>query len=165
LTISSLFFLFLIAYHYEEYQKLENVSQEIIFEVSERKTDRNLKFFARKNVNRDIFSKTVDEFIDFYQTQNQEMHQEVMSMLPKKKNDVILEARTKFSVVIDSAQDPDKITIYGEKDNVQGALKFLKYKVGDLTSSTPSSSSKGATGGSSSSGKTGTLGRNVRYVR
>ena len=64
-------------------------------------------------------------------------------MLPKEKNDIILEARAKFSVVIDSTQGPEKITIYGEKDNVQGALKFFKNKVG-----APSSSSKfeGATG-------------------
>ncbi|CAB3989847.1 E3 ubiquitin- ligase DTX3L [Paramuricea clavata] len=159
-SISSLFIRFIIAYHYEEYQKLENVSQEISFEVSESKTDRNLKFFARQDVNGDIFSKTVDEFIRFYQNQNQKMHQEVIPMLPKKRNDVILEARAKFSVVIDSAQDPDKITIYGEKDNVQGALKFLRNKVGDLTTSTPSNSSefkggrssKGATGSSSSKG-------------
>ncbi|CAB4011023.1 E3 ubiquitin- ligase DTX3L [Paramuricea clavata] len=154
-SISSLFIRFTIAYHYEEYQKLEKVSQEISFEVSESKTEsKNLKFFARKNVNRDIFSKTVDEFIDFYQYQNKKMHQEVMPMFPKKRNDIILEARTKFSVVIDSAQDSDKITIYGEKDNVQGALEFLKSKVGDLTTSAPSSLSKGATGGSFSRGTT-----------
>ena len=154
LSVSSLFLRFIIAYHYEEYQKLENVSQEISFEVSESKTDRKMNFFACKNVNRDTFSKTVDNFVDFYQNQNQKMHQEVIPMLPKKKNDVILEARAKFSVVIDSGQDPDKITIHGEKDNVQRALKFLKS--GDLTTSTHSSSSefKGATGGSSSRGAT-----------
>ena len=159
-SLSSLFIRFLIAYHYEEYQKLENVSQEISYEVSESKTDRSVKCFARQDVNGDVFSKTVDQFINFYQNQNQKMHQEAVPMFPKKRNDVILEARTKFSVVIDSAQDPDKITIYGEKDNVQGALKFLKNKVGDLTTSTPSSpsefkggrSSKGATGSSSSKG-------------
>ena len=156
-SVSSLFLRFIIAYHYEEYQKLENVSQEISYEVTESKTDRNLKFFVRKNVNRDKFSKTVDEFIYFYQNQNQKMHQEVIPMLPKEKNDLILDARAKFSVVIDSAQDPDKITIYGEKDNVQRALKFLRNQVGDLTTSTPSSSSKfkGATESSSSKGATG----------
>ncbi|CAB3980995.1 E3 ubiquitin- ligase DTX3L [Paramuricea clavata] len=125
-SVSSLFLRFIIAYHYEEYQKLENVSQEISFEVSESKTDRKLKLFARKNVSRDTFSKTVDEFISFYHNQNQKMHQEVISMLPKKKNCVILEARAKFSVVIDSAQDPDKVTIYGERDNVEEAKRFLR---------------------------------------
>ena len=151
-SVSSLFLRFIIAYHYEEYQKLENVSQEISFEVSELKTYRILNFFARKNVNRNTFSKTVDEFINFYQNQNQKMHEEVIPMLPKKKNDVILEARAKFSVVIDSAQDPGKITIFGERDNVQEALNFLKSKVGVLTTSTRSNSSefKGATGSSSS---------------
>ena len=147
-SISSLFLRFIIAYHHEEYQKLENVSQEISFEVSESNTDRNLNFFARKNVNRNTFSKTVDEFIYFYQNQNQKMHQEVIPMLPKEKNDLILEARAKFPVVIDSAQDLGKITIFGERDNVQRALKFLKSKVGVFTTSTRSNSSefKGAGG-------------------
>ena len=175
-SVSSLFLRFITAYYYEEYQELENVSQEISYEVIESTTDRNLIFFAGKNVSRDTFSKTVNKFIDFYQNQNKKMHQEAISKLPKKKNDVIsLEARVKFSVVIDSPQDPVKITIYDEKDNVQGGLKVLKNKFGNLTTRTSSSlskckgatescSSKGATGGSSPNTKSKT-GEKVRIEK
>jgi hypothetical protein len=159
-TISLLFLRYIMAYHYEVFQKLESVCKEISFEVKS-KTERILKLTTGENVNSKIFSKAVDTFVDFYQCQNQKILQQDIPMLPKDKMDVLSEARDTFSVVIDSAQDPDKITIYGEKDNVQGALKFLENKVGDLTNSTPGSSSKskGGKGGSSSGGATGTLNR------
>jgi O-acetyl-ADP-ribose deacetylase (regulator of RNase III) len=75
----------------------------------------------------------------------------VQELIPKKNWDLILEARAKFTVVIDSARDKKKMVIYGERENVQKALKFLENQVGDSTatrSSTPKestrSSSKGA---------------------
>ena len=163
-NVSSLFLRYIIAYHYEEYQMLEKVSKEISFQVSELITDRKLKIFAREDVDKSEFSKTVDKFIDFYQNQNQKMHQET---IPKDK-DIIFKARTKFSLIIDSTQGKNKMVIYGERDKVQEAVKFLKSKGTDSTTSTASSSSapkpatsesssKGATGGSSSNpkGRTG----------
>ena len=154
-SVSSLFLRFIIAYHYEEYQKLENVAQEIGFEVAESPTDRNLKIFACKDVDRATFSNTVHRFIDFYFNQNQKMYQEV---IPKKRRDIVSETCTKFSVVIDSAQDPDKMILYGEKDKVHEALKFLESKVRDLTDSTGSSSSKPKVATGESSSKVGTGG-------
>ena len=143
----------MISYHYEQYQKLENVSREISFEDGESKIERNLKLFARKNVDRNVFSKTVAKFIDYYQEQNVKMRQEI---IPAMAKDDISKVRTKFSVIIGSAQDPDKMIIYGEKDNVEGVMKFLKSKVSDdlgsSTSTSNSSKSVGAGGSSSSSG-------------
>ena len=149
--VSSLFFRYIIAYHYQEYQKLENVSKEISFEVAESKSDRNLNLFARKDVKEETFSKTVNDFIDFYQSQNQKMQQEIISVPPKNEEDIISETQRKFSVVIDISQELNKIIIYGEKDNVQEAVKFLKGKAGDSVSTTSGSSKpKGVTGGGSS---------------
>ena len=148
-NVSSLFLRYIISYHYEEYQKLENVSREISFEVSESMTDRKLKIFAHKDVDKNTFSKTVDKFIDFYQNQNQKMLQEI---IPKENKDIIFKALTKFSLIIDSVQNKDKMVIYGERDKVQEALKFLKSKDTYSTTSTASSSSapKEETRGSSS---------------
>ena len=151
-SVSSLFLRFMISHHYEQYQKLENVCREISFEDGELKTERNLKLFARKNVKRNVFSKTVDKFIDYYQEQNQKMRQEIIPVMAK---DVISDVRTKFSVVIDAAVHTDKMIVYGEKDNVEEVMKFLKNKVDDLSTSASASSSsktKGAGGSSSSRG-------------
>ena len=124
-NVSSLFLRYIISYHYEEYQKLESVSQQISFEVSESMTDTKLNFFARKDGDKNKFSKTVDKFIDFYQNQNQKMHQE---SIPKENKNFILGARSRFSLIVDSTQDGDKMVIYGEREKVQGALKFLESK-------------------------------------
>ena len=150
-TVGSLFLRYIISYHYEEYQKLENVSKEISFEVCESVTDKNLKIFGRKDVDKITFSKTVDTFIDFYQSQNQKMLQEI---IPKKNGELMLKACTKFSVVIDSAQDKDKMVIYGEREKVQAAVKFVKGKVGDSTGGSLSAP-KGSTHGSCSKGVAG----------
>ena len=153
-----MFLRYFFVYHYQEYQKLESVSKEISFEVAESKIDRNLNLFARKDIKEEIFSKTVNHFIDFYQRQNQKMHQEVIPALPKDKRDLISETQTKFSVVIDRdlTQDPGKMMIYGEGNNIQEAMKFLKGKAGDSVSTTSDSSNpKGVTGGRSSKVATG----------
>ena len=134
----------MMSYHYEQYQNLESVCREIRFVVGESKTERNLKLFACKNVDRNVLSKTVDKFIDYYQEQNQKMCEEIIPVLAK---DVISDVRTKFSVVIDAAEHPDKMTIYGEKENVEEVMKFLKSKVDDLGSSTSTSSSSKTGGG------------------
>ena len=131
-----------MAYYYEVFQKLESVCKEISFEVKS-KTERIMKLTPREDVDPNTFSKTVDKFIDFYQAQNQKMLQQDIAKLPKDKMDVLSEARTKFSLVIDSARHPDKITIYGEKDKVEKAKRFFQSKVGVLNSD--SGSSKGAT--------------------
>ena len=159
-TVSLLFLRYIMAYHYEVFQKLESVCKEISFSEVKSKDERHLKLTAREDMDTNKFSKTVDTFIYFYQIRNQNMLTVAIEKLPKYKMDVLSEARATFSVVIDSAQDPDEITIFGERDNVHGALKFLRNQVGVLTSSTPSSSSKskGAMGGSPSRGTTGTLG-------
>ena len=155
-SVSSLFLRYIIAYHYAEYQKLENVSKEISFEVFESKSDRNLNLFARKDVKEATFAKNVNDFIDFYQTQNQKMQQEIIPVPLKNKNELIAETQTKFSVVIDISQESDKMIIYGERDKVKEAVKFLESKVGDSVSTTSGASKpKGATGGSSSDDATG----------
>ena len=137
-SMSSLFLRFMISHHYEQYQKLENVCREISFEDSESKTVRNLKLFARKNVDRNVFTKTVAKFIDYYQAQNVKMCEEIIPVVAK---DLISDVRTKFSVVIDAAEHPGKMTIYGKKDNVEEVMKFLKSKVDHLGASTSRSSS------------------------
>ena len=163
-SVNSLFLRYIISYHYEEYQKLEYVSKEISFELSESTTDRNLKIFARKNVDKEKFSKTVDKFIGFYQNQNQKMLQEI---IPMENKDIIFKVRIEFSLIIDSTQAKNKVVIYGERGKVQEALQFLKSKGTDSTTSIASSSSaakaatserfsKGATDGSSSNPKGGT---------
>ncbi|XP_028398974.1 uncharacterized protein LOC114522483 isoform X2 [Dendronephthya gigantea] len=129
LTLNTFFLRHIMAYHYEEFQNFEKVSKEICIKVKS-KTERNLKLIMRDNVDQAKFLKTVNKFIDFYQAQNQKMHQEQFQMQPKDKKEVISQARSKFSVVIDSSQEEDKITIYGEKDKVKEALNFLKEKVG-----------------------------------
>lgn len=139
-SISSLLLRYIIAYHYEEYEKLEYVSKEISFEVIGSKAERNLNFFARNDVQPESFTETVNGFIDFCITQNQKMQQEIIQVLPKNKKDVILKSQTKFLVVIDF-QEPDEILIYGENDDVQEAVRFVKGKFGDLTASTTSGSS------------------------
>ena len=79
------------------------------------------------------------------------MHQEIIPVPLKNKNGLIAETQTKFSVVIDSSQGSDKMLIYGERDNVQEAVKFLKSKAGDSVSTTSvPSKPKGAIGRSSS---------------
>ena len=110
-----------------------------------------MKIFARKDVDEKTLSKTVDKFIDFYQIQNEKMLEEI---IPKKNRDVILEARTRFSLIVGS--DKDKMLIYGEREKVQKALKFLKSIVADSTASTASSSSAAeeTTSGTSSKGTT-----------
>ena len=129
LAVNSLFLRYIMEFQYEIFQKLENVCKEISFEVIS-KAERNLKLTARDDLDEEKFLKTIYNFIDFYQKQNQRMIQEDIAKLPKDKKDVISEARTKFSVVITSAQDPDKTTIYGVKDKVEEAKRFLKSKVG-----------------------------------
>ncbi len=141
-TVNPLFLRYIMAYHYEVFQKLQNVSKEISFE-GKSKTEMDLKFFARKDVDKPTFSKAVDKFIDFVQARYPKMHEEVIPTLSKNKIDVISEARMKYSVVMDSEQERDKITIYGEKENVEKAKKFLNSKVG--MSHPGSGSSKGAT--------------------
>jgi O-acetyl-ADP-ribose deacetylase (regulator of RNase III) len=131
-----------MAYYYEVFQKLESVCKEISFEVKS-KTERNLNLTAREDVDPKKFTKAVDKFIDFYQAQNQNMLQEDIAKLPSDKRDVLSEARTKFSVVISSAQDPNKMTIYGEIEKVEEAKRFFQSKVGVLNPD--SGSSKGAT--------------------
>ena len=128
-AVSALFLRYIMEYQYEIFQKLENVCKEISFEVVS-KAERNLKLTARDDLDEKKFLKTIDNFIDFYQKQNQRMIQEDIVKLPKDKKDVISEARTKFSVVITPAQDPDKTAIYGVKDKVEEAKSFLKSKVG-----------------------------------
>ena len=131
-TVNPLFLRYIMAYHYEVFQKLQNVSKEISFE-GKLKTETDLKFFARKDVDKPTFSKAVETFIDFVQAQYPKMHEEVIPMLTKNNKDVISETRTKFLVVIDSEheeQEWNKITIYGEKENVGKAKNFLKSKVG-----------------------------------
>ena len=164
LSVGSLFVRYIMAYHYEEYKKLENICEEISFQFAELETDRNVNLFARKDVKKETFDKVVNDFIDFYQSQNQKMQQEIFPVSGKNMKGVITETQAKCSVVIDFSQksdkgpdkesdkDSDKIIIYGEKEKVQEALKFLKgKKVDDSTGTTSSSSQpKGATGGSSS---------------
>ena len=160
LHASSLFLRYIMAYHYEQYRKLENVCEEISFQFAESETETNVHLFARKDVRKETFDNVVDDFIDFYQRQNQKMQQEMFPVSGKNMNDVIAETQTKFSVVIDFSQTSDKELgkvsgkdlIYGEKVKVQEALKFLKNKKVDDSTGTTSSSSqpKGATGGSSS---------------
>ena len=155
--VSSLFLRYIIAYHYAEYQKLENVSKEISFsEVAKSKTDRNLNLFARTDEKEETFAKIVNDFIHFYQTQNQKMQQEIITVPPKNKEVLTVEIQRKFSVVVDVSQGSDKMTIYGERDDVQEAVKFLKGKVGDsVTTTSGPTKPKGATGGSSSDDATG----------
>ena len=129
-TLHPLFLRHVMAYHYDVFQKLENVSREISFEIKSN-TETNLKIFARNDVDRPTFSKSMDEFIKFYQTQNQKMHLEVVPIPPDNKKDVISEACKNFSVTIDSTQDLDQITIYGEKESVENTKRFLKDKVAD----------------------------------
>ena len=128
-AVNSLFLRYIMEFQYEIFQKLVNVCKEISFEIR-LKADRNLKLFAREDLDKKKFSKTMDNFIDFYQKQNQRMIQEDIAKVPKDKMDVISETRTKFSVVITQAQDPDKTTIYGVKDKVEEAKRFLKSKIG-----------------------------------
>ena len=132
-AVSSIFLRYIMEYQYEIFQKLENVCAEISFEVVS-KAERNLKLFARDDLDKKRFFKTTENFIDFYQKQNQRMIQEDIAKLPGDKNEVISEARTKFSVVITPAEDPDKITIYGVKEKVEKAKRFLESKVGTLNS-------------------------------
>ena len=153
--ISSLFLRHIMTYHYQEYQKLENVSKEIIFEVAVSKTDRNLSLFARKDIKEATFTNTVDDFVYFCQIQNQKMQQEIIQVPPKNKKDLIPEIQTRFSVVIDISQGSYEMVIYGERDKVQEAVKFLKGKSGDSSSTQFGTTSgpsqpEGATGGSSS---------------
>ena len=165
LCVGSLFVRYIMAYHYEEYKKLEDICEEISFQFAELETDRNVNLFARKDVKKQTFDKVVDDFIYFYQSQNRKMQQEIFPVSGKNMNNVIAETQTKFSVVIDFSQksdkwsdkDSDKIIIYGKKEKVQEALKFLKdKKVDDSTGTTSSSSQpKGATGGSSSTATRG----------
>ena len=164
LCVGSLFVRYVMAYHYEEYKKLENVCEEISFQFAELGSDRNVNLFARKDVKKETFDKVVNDFIDFYQSQNQKMQQEIFPVPGKNMKGVIAETQAKCSVVIDFSQksdagpdkesdkDSDKIIIYGEKEKVQEALKFLKGKKVDDSTGTTSSSSQpiGATGGSSS---------------
>ena len=128
-AVKALFLRYIMEYQYEIFQKLENVCKKISFEVVS-KAERNLKLTAREDLDKEKFLKTMDNFIDFYQKQNQRMKQEDVGKLPKDKKDVISEARTKFSVVITQAQDPNKTTIYGVKDKVEEAKSFLESKVG-----------------------------------
>ena len=149
-----LFLRYIIAYHYAEYEKLENVSKEISFEVAESKTARKLNLFARTDVKEETFAETVNDFIEFYQTQNQKMQQEIIPVPPKSKKVRTAEIQKKFSVVVDISQGSDKMTICGERDIVQQAVKFLKCKAGEL-SSTTSAPSKPKGDGSSSEVTTG----------
>ncbi|XP_028398979.1 uncharacterized protein LOC114522487 [Dendronephthya gigantea] len=126
-SISRLSLRHIMEYNYEKFQELENVSKEISIEVKS-KIDCNLKFFIGKDVNKELFTKTVNKFIDFYQSQHQKMHQDDLQIQGKDKKDIISEARTKFSVVIDCLQ-PNKMVIYGEKDKVEEAKRFLKSKI------------------------------------
>ena len=142
-TVSVLLLRYIMAYHYEVFQKLESVCKEISFEVKS-KTERNLKLTPLEDVDPNKFSETVNKFIDFYQAQNQKMLQQDIAKLPKDKMDVLSEARTKFSVVIDSAQELDKITIYGEKDKVEETKRFFQSKVGVLNPGSSSSKPKTA---------------------
>ena len=131
--VSSIFLRYIMEYQYEIFQKLENVCAEISFEVVS-KAEMNLKLFARDNLDKKRFFRTIENFIDFYQKQNQRMIQEDIAKLPRDKKEVISEARTKFSVVITRAHDQDKITIYGVKEKVAEAKRFLESKVGTLNS-------------------------------
>ena len=82
-------------YQYVIFQKLENVCAEISFEVVS-KAEKNLKLFARDNLNKWNFWGSTEKFIDFCQKQNQRMIQEDIAKLPRDKNEVISEALTKF---------------------------------------------------------------------
>ena len=132
-TVSSIFLRYIMEYQYEIFQKLENACAEISFEVVS-KAERNLKLFARDDLDKKRFLRTTENFIDFYQKQNQRMIQEDIAKLPSDKKEVISEARTKFSVVITRAHDQDKTTIYGVKEKVEEAKRFLESKVGTLNS-------------------------------
>ena len=129
-NVHPLFLRHIMAHHYDVFQKLENVAKEISMEIKS-KTETNLKIFARNEVDKPTFSKSMDEFIRFYQTQIQKMHQEVIPIPSESKKDVFLETCKKFSVTIDSTQEPGKMTIYGEKEDVENTKRFLKGKVGD----------------------------------
>ena len=132
LCVNSFLLRYIMAYHYEEYQSLEEVSKKISIQVKS-KIERNLRLIIRDDVNKETFSRKVDKFIDFHRAQNPKMHQEEFPMQPKVRKDVISEARSKFSVLMDSNQKKDKITIHGEKEKVQEAILFLKSKVSDLS--------------------------------
>ena len=95
-----------------------------------------MNIFARRDVQKETFTRTVNDFIDFCITQNQKMQQEIIEVLPTNKKNVSL----KEFLVITDFQEPDKMIIYGEKDKVQQAVKFFKAKckVGDLMASTTS---------------------------
>ena len=129
-NVHPLFLRHIMAHHYDVFQKLENVAKEISMEIKS-KTETNLKIFSRNDVDKPTFSKSMDEFIGFYQKQIQKMHQEVIPIPSGSKKDGFLETCKKFSVTIDSTQEPGKMTIYGEKEDVENTKRFLKGKVGD----------------------------------
>ena len=139
ISVHSLLIRYIMTYHWEVYQDLENVSAEIRFQVISA-NQKTLEAVPRDGVDEDLFRQALDKFIQAYQKLYQMMYLEVIplealdsnSLVNSPITDVVSNAREKYSVIISLCKKMNQITLYGKKDQVLQASSFIKHGLNDV---------------------------------
>ncbi|XP_046839276.1 uncharacterized protein LOC124433538 isoform X2 [Xenia sp. Carnegie-2017] len=141
-TVTSFFLRYIMMYHYDYIQNLENVSKKIEYKVKPQ-NEKLMKIIPLENIDEQKYLSAINNFIDFYQKNHEKMmHLEI------DKKDFANEIRLKQFLIIDSF--PDKTVLFGREKHIKEAEEFLKRQNKSSTSrnqdtpnvypSTPSSS-------------------------
>ena len=130
--VQTLLFRYIMTYHYQVFQALENVCAEVRTKINS-SNEKTLTLFP--SVSKTVFDAAFNEFVTFYQKQSEKMYQEIKSLKSPINMEVISEAISKFSVIIDVSEDSKTkscVKIYGEKSKVHDAISHLLTKFGQL---------------------------------
>ncbi|XP_028398975.1 uncharacterized protein LOC114522484 [Dendronephthya gigantea] len=147
ILVQSLFYHYIMKYHYKEFQALENVCGEISIKIRN-KTDKTLILHRSVNVSKADFTAALSDFVEFYQKQSFKMFQDIKSVRSKKEADVISEVSSKFPVIVDVTEESRtkyRVIIYGEKTNVYDMLAHLTTREVDQLNDVPARPSTSTT--------------------
>lgn len=139
--VQTLLLRYIMTYHHHVYQALDDVSTEIRMK-RESENEKLLTIVPRADVSKREFDAAVDKFIEFYQKQSEKMYTENKSVSAPVDMRVITATSSEFSLIIDVSEESktkkSKLSIYGEKNNVQKALgQLVKTKIGQLNDVPP----------------------------
>ena len=129
ISLPSLAFRYVFIYHWDEFQKLENVCKEITYELN---GNEKIVGLLAKDGSVAQFKSTVEKFINFFQNLHADLYQEQIDITPTNHElhqRVISETSQKFAVVTAKEEEKNALIVYGKKSVVVKAIESIRKKL------------------------------------
>lgn len=128
ISVHHLLLRYIYNYHWDEFQELENVCKVMKVEI---KSSERILHLVAKDDSEKQFKKALDKFIVLCQRLYPEMHQEQILLKSKtssgtSEQNLISETHKLFHVIISKCEVGGGYFIYGKRDSVIGAMKFVE---------------------------------------